>query len=52
MSRYDSPLWKELEEIQNTYYADTQDILSITGFMDDDQFATHVADYKERVKNK
>ena len=44
MSRYDTELWKELEQIQNTM--PHIDILTITGFMDDEQFAQHVARYR------
>jgi hypothetical protein len=50
--RYDTPEWKKLEDIQNKYYADTQDILTITGFMTDEQFQAHVADYRERVSQQ
>ena len=51
MNRYDTPEWKELEDIQNRYFADTQDILSITGFMNHEQFIAHLNDYRNRVKN-
>jgi len=44
MSRYETELWKELVKIQN---AMTHiDILTITGFMSDEQFAQHVANYR------
>ena len=47
MNRYDTALWKELVSIQNrmTHI----DILTITGFMDDEQFAQHVARYRAEV---
>lgn len=44
MSRYDTALWKELVQIQNTMTH--IDILTITGFMDDEQFAQHVERYR------
>jgi hypothetical protein len=44
MSRYDTALWKELVKIQNTM--PHIDILTITGFMNDEQFAQHVANYR------
>jgi len=51
MARYETKEWEELVDIQNTYYPNT-DILTITGFMNDQQFLEHLKDYKERVKNK
>ena len=47
MKRYNSKAWKMLESLQNNYYSD-QDILTITGFMDDDQFQQYVSD---KLKN-
>lgn len=47
MKRYNSKAWKILESLQNNYYSD-QDILTITGFMDDDQFQRYVSD---KLKN-
>jgi len=44
MNRYDTELWAELVLIQNTMtYID---ILTITGFMDDEQLEEHVARYR------
>tara|TARA_B100000530_G_C15868333_1_gene452303 strand:- start:757 stop:951 length:195 start_codon:yes stop_codon:yes gene_type:complete len=47
MKRYNSKAWKILESLQNNYYSD-QDILTITGFMDDEQFQRYVSD---KLKN-
>jgi len=47
MKRYNSKAWKILESLQNNHYSD-QDILTITGFMDDDQFQQYVSD---KLKN-
>ena len=44
MSRYDTALWAELVSIQNDPANDNRDILTITGFMDDEQFEQHVID--------
>lgn len=52
MKRYETKEWAELVEIQNAYYADTQDILTITGFMNDEQFLAHLEDYRKRVAGK
>jgi len=41
MDRYDTKLWAELVAIQNTLTH--IDILTITGFMDDEQLEQHVA---------
>lgn len=49
MSRYDTPEWQELVGIQNIL--DHTDILSITGFMNDEQFEKHLAIQRIRVKN-
>jgi len=51
INRYQTKEWKELETIQNQHY-EAVDILTITGFMDHEQFLAHVADYRERAKNK
>jgi hypothetical protein len=47
MSRYQTALWKELVEIQNrmTHI----DILTITGFMNDEQFEQHVIYYRNKA---
>lgn len=47
MSRYDTALWAELVRIQNTMTH--IDILTITGFMNDEQFEQHVARYRAEV---
>jgi hypothetical protein len=52
MNRYDTKEWAELVEIQNAYYVGIADILSITGFMNDEQFLKHLEDYKQRVALK
>lgn len=50
MNRYDTPLWKELETIQNqmTHI----DIMTITGFMDDEQLQAHVERYRKVIADK
>lgn len=40
----------ELVKLQNQH--DSQDILTITGFMDDAQVAAHVARYRELVSRR
>ena len=45
MDRYKTNDWKTLESIQNKYYPD-QDILTITGMLDDEEFINHVNRYK------
>ncbi len=47
MSRYDTKEWKELVSIQNQL--DATDILTITGFMNNEQFLKHVEDQRERL---
>ena len=47
MNRYSTPEWKELVEIQNQL--DNTDILTITGFMNDEQFKQHLEEQKERL---
>jgi hypothetical protein len=44
ISRYDTALWAELVRIQNTMTH--IDILTITGFMNDEQLEQHVAGYR------
>jgi len=41
MNRYSSKAWKVLESLQNNYYPN-QDILSITGFMGEEEFVQYV----------
>lgn len=41
MNRYKSKEFKALEFIQNNYYPN-QDILTITGYMGDEEFLKHV----------
>jgi len=50
MNRYDTALWKELVSIQNrmTHI----DIITIAGFMNDDQLVEHVARYREQIKQE
>jgi hypothetical protein len=45
MNRYDTPEWKELVSIQNTM--PHVDILSITGFMNHEQFIAHLNSYRK-----
>ena len=49
MNRYETALWKELVQIQNrmTHI----DILTITGFMNDEQFKQHVESYRNINNN-
>ena len=55
MARYDkekrwaSDEWETLKSIQNTWFSN-QDIMSITGFMNDEQLLDHVARYKQYAK--
>jgi hypothetical protein len=49
MTRYDSAEWKELVSIQNGM--DHIDILTITGFMNDQQFLQHL-EYYRAIANK
>jgi hypothetical protein len=46
MDRYKSKEFKSLEFIQNNYYPN-QDILTITGMLDDEEFINHVNRYKK-----
>ena len=46
MSRYTSQEWEDLKRIQNRYFPN-QDIMTITGFMNHEQFMNHVKRYKE-----
>lgn len=50
MTRYETQTWKELVNIQNTYFAATQDILTITAFMNDQELEQHLNKYKEIIK--
>ena len=48
MSRFESKEWAELECLQNSHFSNI-DILTITGFMDDEQFLAHVERYRVRA---
>jgi hypothetical protein len=48
MKRYQTELWAELEKLQNNHFSHI-DILTITGFMDDEQFKAHVERYRNKV---
>ena len=50
MNRYETALWKELVSIQNRM--NHIDIITITGFMNDDQLAQHVARYRVQLKQE
>jgi|TARA_Y100000034_G_C6652227_1_gene285535 hypothetical protein len=43
--RWSSQEWKDLTRIQNRFFSN-QDIMTITGFMNHDQFIDHVARYR------
>ena len=47
MSRYETALWKELVKIQNQM--PHVDILTITGFMNDDRLKQHVESYRQQI---
>ena len=47
--RWSSDEWKTLTSIQNTWFPN-QDIKSITGMMNHDQFIAHVERYKQYAK--
>ena len=47
--RWSSDEWKTLTSIQNTWFPN-QDIMTITRFMDHDQFIAHVERYKLYAK--
>ena len=48
MSRYKTPEFKELVQIQNTMQH--IDIITITGFMNDEQFMRHLETYRQKAK--
>lgn len=50
MSRYKTELWAELVNLQNLI--PNVDILTITGFMDDDDFEAHVKRYQDAAINQ
>ena len=50
MSRYDTAEWKELVSIQNSMVTPI-DILTITGFMNHEQFIRHLEHYRA-IANK
>lgn len=39
--RYETQLWRDLEKLQNDPRFEHQDILTITGFMNDQQLEQH-----------
>jgi hypothetical protein len=45
MNRYETPEWKALQNAQNAPENANIDILTITGFMNHEQFLAHVARY-------
>jgi len=45
MNRYETPEWKALAKAQNAPENANIDILTITGFMNHEQFLAHVARY-------
>jgi len=47
MSRYETDLWKELESLQNKPCNQDRDILTVTGFMDNEAFEQHVIRIRE-----
>tara|TARA_R100000656_G_scaffold3277_1_gene4994 strand:+ start:284 stop:520 length:237 start_codon:yes stop_codon:yes gene_type:complete len=47
--RWSSDEWKTLTMLQNTWFPN-QDIMTITGFMNHDQFIDHVERYKQYAK--
>ena len=47
--RWQSQDWKDLTSIQNKWYAH-QDIMTITGMMNHDQFIDHVERYRKHDK--
>ena len=47
MSRYQTAEWKELVDIQNRF--DHIDILTFTGFLNDEEFLKHLEYYRERA---
>ena len=47
--RWSSQEWKDLTSIQNRWYGH-QDIMTITGFMNHDQFIDHVERYRQYDK--
>ena len=50
MNRYKTELWAELVNLQNLI--PNVDILTITGFMDDDALKAHVARYQDAAINQ
>lgn len=45
MNRYETPEWLALVEAQNTPKNENTDILTITAFMNEEQFKEHVKRY-------
>jgi hypothetical protein len=50
-TRYTTKDWTDLVTIQNHHFIN-QDILTITGFMDDSELAEHVQRYRELAAEK
>jgi hypothetical protein len=50
MNRYETALWEELVSIQNRM--PHIDIITITGFMNDEQLAEHVARYRDQINQE
>jgi hypothetical protein len=50
MNRHSTPEWKELVNLQNRM--PEQDILTITGFMDHEQFINHLNRYRDLLESK
>ena len=49
MNRYHTKEWKELVAIQNSPKYEAVDIITITGFMNNEEFLKHVKRYREMV---
>ena len=47
MDRYETPEWAELVKLQNKW--PSQDILTITGFMNHQEFLEHLKRWKETI---
>ena len=45
MNRYDTNIWKALTNIQNSEKHCNHDIMTITGFMNDNELIAHVNSY-------
>ena len=49
MNRYQTKEWKELISIQNNPKYEMIDIITITGFMNNEEFLKHVQRYREML---